>query len=58
MLSDYLAESVDEMRRYLEEFPEIYRDVETDVQSIIERMDILRRKLDAPWPHGAAGPEA
>jgi hypothetical protein len=58
MLSDHLAESADEMRRYLEEFPEIYREVETEVQSIIERMDALRIKLDAPWPHGAANPEA
>ena len=58
MLSDHLAESADEVRRYLREFPDTYREIETEAQAIVRQMDALRCKLDAPWLHNTVSPEA
>jgi hypothetical protein len=60
-ISDVLFESAIEIRKYLENLPEMYEDVRPEVDDLLSRMDALRAKLDTPpflMPQGAEGPTA
>jgi hypothetical protein len=60
-ISDVLFESSIEIRRYLENLPEMYEDVRAEVDDLLSRMDGLRAKLDTPpflRPAALAGPTA
>jgi hypothetical protein len=51
MISDVLFEAAEAMRRYLRDFDRCYPkggEVEIEVQSLLEKMDSLRMKLDTP----------
>jgi hypothetical protein len=51
MISDVLFEAADEIRRYLRDFAKAYPkggDIEIEIQSILEKMDSARIKLDTP----------
>jgi hypothetical protein len=47
-ISDVLFESAIEIRKYLENLPEMYEDVRGEVDDLLSRMDALRAKLDTP----------
>ncbi len=48
MISDVLAESADEIRRYLKEMPHVYEEDFDSISSLLKQMDALRVKLDMP----------
>jgi hypothetical protein len=51
MISDILFESADKIRWYLRELEKCYpagSEIEIEIQAILEMMDSLRVKLDAP----------
>jgi hypothetical protein len=60
-ISDVLFESSIEIRRYLENLPDMYEDVRGEVDDLLSRMDVLGAKLDTPpflRPAAVDGPTA
>ena len=50
MISDTLFEAVEEIKRYRRDMPDVYGDAEVsaEIDAVVEAMDALRAKLDAP----------
>jgi hypothetical protein len=48
MISDVLSDAAAMVRDYLAQMPEVYAPVLAEVNDVLERMDALRAKLDAP----------
>jgi hypothetical protein len=49
MISDTLSEAGDEIRRYLDEMPEVYSgEMREKIERLLLNMDAIRSELDAP----------
>lgn len=50
MISDILSDAVSELRRYMQEQPEVYADTKHMIDPLINHMDALRAFLDSRQP--------
>ena len=55
MISDVLFDAVEEIRRYQRDMPDAYESMQAEIDAVTTAMDLLRARLDAPPPSGAAG---
>lgn len=48
MISDTLSDAAAEMRTYLAEYPDVYRDTAPLIVDLLSKMDTVRALLDRP----------
>lgn len=48
MISDTLSDAVSDIEAYLSGYPEVYGSMEQEIRDLVEKMEVVRRKLDTP----------